>query len=193
MLSSELERFIDNWLFKAEQYSNTSVEECYDKFFTLFVVFNRLYAEATFELARRGEAEINQNRSLPDKDGATKYTLKMIGVSNFQALYDTHLSISVNEIAQLIAEERFYILLSKPNGNPQPNRDRQLLMELQSSGKKRSLAILKLIYAIRCNLFHGHKGFEPVQVELLRPTITILAAVINSLHEACRRRQAERL
>lgn len=186
VLSSELEYFVNKWLTKAERCSTASVEDCYDKFFTLFVVFNRLYAEATFELARRGEIKINQNRSLSDKAGATEHTLKMIGVSNFQSLYDTFLITPVDEIAQLIAEERFHILLSKPNGDPQPDKDRQLLAKLRSSGKTQLLAVLEFVYAIRCNLFHGHKGFEPVQVDLLRPTISILATVIKSLHEACR-------
>ena len=184
MLSPELERFVSGWLAKADQYSDKSIEDCYDKFFTLFVVFNRLYAEATFELARRGDIKLPSNRALPDRKGATEYTLELIGISSFQKLYDERLARDVNKIADLIDKERFFIKLSTPDGNRQSEKDQALLAELRSSGKTRALAILDVIYTVRCNLFHGHKAFQPVQVELLRPVIALLAQIIESLHKA---------
>jgi hypothetical protein len=154
MLSPEFERFISGWLDKADQYSVTSTDDCYDKFFTLFVVFNRLYAEATFDLARRGVITLQANKSLPDRKGATEYTLEVISIDAFQALYDARLVHAVGEIANLIDNEHFFIKLSTPDGNRQPVEDQVLLAHLRSSGKTRALAVLDLIYTIRCNLFH---------------------------------------
>ncbi len=185
MLSPEIERFCTEWLAKSAQYNDDIVEGCYDKFFTLFIVFNRLYAEATFELARQGRISISPNRSLPDRKGATEYTLAFIGQTAFVLLLDDRLTGPVNDLAMLIEQEIFYIKLSSPNGDPQREKDLLLLSNLRSSNnKKRALAVLDLVYSIRCNLFHGHKAFQPVQVALLKPTMTVLYHVILALQQA---------
>jgi hypothetical protein len=184
MLSPEFERFYHEWLQKAELYTDDSIESCYDKFFTLFVVFNRLYAEATFELMRRGQISIQANRPLPDRRGATEFTLLFIGQAAFDLLYETELLQSVAALCSLIENEQFYIKLSSPNGERQREKDEALLVELRAKGKTRALAILDAVYSIRCNLFHGHKAFQEVQVDLLQPTIKVLRELIGALHRA---------
>jgi hypothetical protein len=70
-------------------------------------------------------------------------------------------------------------------GERKPEADRELLVALESrSANRRAHAILEALYAIRCNMFHGHKGFEPIQLELLRPAILLLQSTINVLHHA---------
>ena len=181
MISPELDRFCTEWLAKAAQYNNESIASCYDKFFTLFVVFNRLYAEATFALARRGEIKLAPNRPLPDRKGATEYTLAFIGQERFQRLYGDKLVPYVNDIARMIEDAEFYIKLSAPNGDRQRDKDLVLLEHLRSTGKTQALATLDVLYSIRCNLFHGHKSFHPVQVRILTPTIGILSDIIDLL------------
>ena len=109
MLAPHFQRFCTEWLEKAEQYDDGDIHGCYDKFFTLFVVFNRLYAEATFELARRGEITIQPNRSLPDRKGATEYTLSFVGQAVFDQLLETQLAEPVATVAGLIENEMFFI------------------------------------------------------------------------------------
>ncbi len=180
MLSPQFQQFCTNWLVKAEAYNEGTIEGCCDKFFTLFVVFNRLYAEATFELARREVVQIAPNRSLPDRKGATEFTLQFIGQAEFDNL-SGKIDQPVRELIRLIDQGQFYIKLSVPNGGHQPGADIKLLQALRSRGKTRALAVLDAVYSIRCNLFHGHKAFDPVQIELLRPTIHIMQAVIEAL------------
>lgn len=184
MTSPELQRFCDEWLAKAEQYADASVHDCYDKFFTLFVVFNRLYAEGTFELARRRQVALQPHRALPDRKGATEHTLMILGLPRFEELYRTRLEPEVSTIANLIDRERFYIKLSLPDGDRQREKDLALLAGLRSTGKTRALAILDVVYSVRCNMFHGHKGFHRVQVELLQPTIRVLYQVTQALRPA---------
>lgn len=184
MLAPHFQRFCDEWLAKAEQYDDGDIDGCYDKFFTLFVVFNRLYAEATFELARRGEITLQPNRSLPDRKGATEHTLTFVGQAAFDQLLDNQLAEPVATLARLIEGEVFYIKLSSPNGDRQRERDLTLLHGLRSRGKTRALAVLDLAYSVRCNLFHGHKAFQPVQGELLRPTMSVVYEVIRALQRA---------
>lgn len=184
MLTQELEQFVDGWLYKAERIHDDNAKECYEKFFTLFIVFNRLYAAATFELDRRGTIQLNRG-NLPDKKGAIEYTLKLIGTDAFDLLYNGQLRPHVEDIIILMDMEWFNIMLSRPHGNPRPDDDRKLLARLRStSSETRALAILELIYQIRCNLFHGHKGVDPMQAELLRPVNRMLVAVIGSLRTA---------
>lgn len=183
MLNSEFQRFSDEWLQRAKAYTGRDQNEHYDKFFTLFVVFNRLYSEATFALQRAGEIGLQRNRPPPDKKGATEYTLDFIGIDDFERLYKESLEHYVTTVATLIAEERFYIQLSLPEGERQPEKDRELLNKLRNSGKTRALAILELIYSIRCNLFHGNKAFQPIQIELLRPVNCILEHVTVALYQ----------
>jgi hypothetical protein len=123
------------------------VEGCYDKFFTLFVVFNRLYAEATFELARQGQISISPNRSLPDRKGATEYTFAFIGQTAFDHFFKEHLTAPVDALAMLIEQERFYIKLSSPNGDPQRVKDLLLLSALRLRG-----LLGRLLFWISCIL-----------------------------------------
>lgn len=184
MLTAEFERFMEAWMTRARGYGDENQDGCFDKFFTLFVVFNRLYSEATFELNRRGTITLPRNRPLPDKKGATEYTLEVIGLDRFDQIYDTHLAQKVEIIAQLIDQEVFYIRLSSPEGERQPEKDRALLADLRARGKTRALAVLELVYKVRCNLFHGHKAFHPIQLELLRPVNHILEHIVGALHES---------
>lgn len=184
MLTGEFERFVDAWMARAKAYGDNEQDDCYDKFFTLFVVFNRLYSEATFTLDRDRIIQLPKNRPLPDKKGATEYTLEAIGLDKFNDLYAAQLAEDVKTVAKLIEDERFHIRLSSPEGKRQPDKDRALLSELRSSGKTRAIAVLELVYRIRCNLFHGHKAFHPVQLELLRPVNRILERTVTALHES---------
>ena len=184
LLAQHFKTFCNDWLSKAKEYDDQSLEGCYDKFFTLFVVFNRLYAEATFELARRQVITIQANRPLPDRKGATEYTLLFVGQDDFDQLIEEQLASEVAELTRLIEDEHFHIKLSAPNGDPQREKDQSLLRDLRSRGKTRALAVLDVVYSIRCNLFHGHKAFQQVQAELLRPAIRVVYQVVHALLRA---------
>lgn len=70
-----------------------------------------------------------------------------------------------------------------PYGNRQPDRDQKLLKGLKSRGiKKRIHAILDLIYSVRCNMFHGNKRFDEVQMNLLIPVTLLQRKVIEILY-----------
>ena len=68
----------------------------------------------------------------------------------------------------------------KVTGNRRPAEDAKLLTELESRDtNEKATAILDTIYQVRCNMFHGHKGFQGVQRGLLQPMIVLLETVIN--------------
>jgi hypothetical protein len=85
---------------------------------------------------------------------------------------------------RILDEHRFYILLDLVTGDINRRNDEELLTELRSSNNSEiAKAITKTIYAIRCNMFHGNKEFQPVQKEILIPTNIILHRIIECLYE----------
>lgn len=186
MLSSEFKNFYENWLKKANEYKGEDISQYFDKFFTLFVVYNRLYAEVTFLLARKGEIDLSKRKTFPDANAATKYMVQFIG-STFlieQLEQDADCQYALSNIIRSIADKTFHIKLDMIGGDPQPQEDRKLLDKLKSTNKNtKATAILETIYSIRCNMFHGHKGFNEIQKELLTPITIILEKMIKLIYE----------
>lgn len=198
MLSAEFSDFYRSWNRKAEEYGTQELRQCFDKFFTLFVIYNRLYAEATFLLTRRGIIILGRRSSsgrsvlpgrrntFPDSLAAKNYVRQYLGSENLmsQLESDTQSNEAINTIIYLIETEQFYIKLDMVSGSRQRQEDLRLLDSLRSTDKAVKVrAILDFIYSIRCNMFHGHKGFNEIQVEILRPAIIILQKIVRLLYE----------
>ena len=67
-------------------------------------------------------------------------------------------------------------------GARRPEEDANLLAALESRGSnRRAKAVPKALYAIRCNMFHRQKGFQPIQLELLQPAIAVLEKTAEAL------------
>lgn len=176
--------FINRWLKKAENIQLNGLSDFFDKYFTLFVVYNRLYAMATFILATKGEINIKKRTAFPDGPAATDYVGQFLGAIALVEGIENHATskVALDTIIRLIDEERFYIKLDMVTGDQQRPADEALLRRLRSTNKgEKATAILETIYAIRCNMFHGHKGFHEVQKELLDPAISILERLIELL------------
>lgn len=177
MINYQLEYFCETWLKKAESYKLEELSDCFDKFFTLYVVYNRLYVEATFQAVKKGLITLDESKeSYPDANAATKFLLKTLDSESviLKIHSDKNLLLALNELIKLIYEERFHITLSN-GGEARREKDLVLVKNLKSSKSTTKMrAILDLIYLIRCNLFHGHKGYELTQRQLLAPICEIL-------------------
>jgi hypothetical protein len=183
-LSTELTTFCQKWRTKAQLYSG-DLAGAFDRFFTLYVVFNRLYAEATFRLARSGQVRLNKR--FPDAEGAQEYVLRFCGAEALIRGWedDPDTDAARHQIADHLRTGRFALKLELKTGNPDREADRKILADLEScDGELRAKAVLKALYSIRCNMFHGHKGFEPIQLALLRPAILVLERTIDVLTQA---------
>ena len=170
-LSQEVRDFYQRWLQKADAYEQNGHESDYfDRFSSLFVVFNRLYGVATFALARNKQIDLSKRSSFPDGKAAKEYVLQYLKSGHYieRLEAETPVREAIETIMHLIANKQFYIKLDMVTGDKQPDKDENLLMRLSSRGKgQRAEAILDLLYSIRCNMFHGQKGFQEVQLRLL--------------------------
>jgi len=185
-LSNEMQGFYSTWLANADSYRGNAVNEYYNKAYSLFTLYNRLYGEATFTLAREGHIKIQDNRPFPDSKGAIQYAPQFIGYDEILQILtkDDECNNSINSLIALIENETFYIKLSMPYGEGQPKKDQILLKKLKSNeAKTKVTAILDLIYSVRCNMVHGNKGFDPIQVQLLKPVTIILRKIIETLFD----------
>lgn len=194
-LSYEFQEFYNTWMAKANEYGIEELRDCFDKFFTLFVVYNRLYAESTFALVRMGRIfrlrrgtnnTGTRRRNFPDRKAATEYLQQYLGSDHIMnQLESADNSVNaLNKICTLLKEGQFYIKLDVYSGNRQRSEDEKLLRNLMSTCLGlRVNAILDLVYSIRCNMFHGHKGFREVQIELLQPIIVILKSLIEIIFQ----------
>lgn len=98
---------------------------------------------------------------------------------------DANADNALRQIAEHLREGRFALKLDLITGDRNAGADRELLAGLESRGQnRRANAVLEMLYAIRCNMFHGQKGFEPIQLALLRPAVVLLESTIHVLHQA---------
>ncbi len=181
-ISPELEKFYGNWMSKADGYIAQETKEYFDEFFTLYVLFNRLYAEATFRLARNDQVQLQNRNSFPDSNAAQEYLLQYLSARTVCLEIDNNSGAhkALNDICSLLRRGDFAFKLDMVTGEVQPEKDGELLKQLESTNKGiKAKAVLETIYSIRCNLFHGHKGFTSVQEEILRPMNLLLRTIIN--------------
>lgn len=176
-MTPQLRDFYTNWLGKADSYNGNTLANHFDKFTSLYVVFNSLYMEVMTELVLSGKQIA---KDFKDKKAATDYVVQYL---KSRYLIDNLLNDQISrnslfEICRIIEEEQFHIILDW--GNHQRQMDLDLLSSLRSNSKQeKAKAILCLFYHIRCNLFHGHKGFEDRQRLLLVPVNQLLRKTVQ--------------
>jgi hypothetical protein len=184
-LSPEFKEFYSSWMKKAQPHGHPDLRQSFDRFFTLYVVFNRLYAEATFRLWRKEQVQLASRNRFPDSEAAQEYVVQYVGAAHLlQALNnDPNTRIALESIRAYVCDGTFSFKLNMMTGEAQPDEDRRLCQHLTSADRnKQAVAILEILYAIRCNMFHGHKGFESIQARLLNPVTIVLEELIKVVY-----------
>jgi len=185
LLSPQLRNFCDSWRRKAAAYALGDLGDAFDRFFTSYVVFNRLYVEATHRLARRDAVRLGY--AFPDSRAARDYVTQYCSAAVLTRSWEGNAATAeaIHQIAAYLREHRFALKLDPVTGQRRPDEDRALVAGLESRGKgQRAKGVLEALYAIRCNMFHGQKGFEVAQLALLRPAIVLLESTVEILYGA---------
>lgn len=196
-LNQQFKDLCERWREKAKMYNNESnISEIFDKFFSLYVVYNALYAQAYSYLGEksrsRGEDGYKKAKGkFPDEEAATNSIIEIIGSSKFVDILENNETtrLALNQLRTVMDSNNFSICLDPVSGYPRPEsdkklNDKKLLKSLNARGSnEKGNAILQVIYQIRCNMFHGRKGIDPIQKELLLPVITILEKVVDELYK----------
>lgn len=186
MINQEIKDFCEKWIEKAKAYSNDNLQDVFDKFFTLFVVYNRLYVEATFRMSNKGEINIQNRNSFPDSQAAKNYVIQYLNSNTINNAFDAdeNCTHAIERLKVIIRDQEFNIKLNMVTGFPEREKDLELLTKLEANHIDRKIkAIADFIYSIRCNVFHAQKGYVQNQVNVLNPVNTILMKLIDLLFD----------
>jgi len=163
-------RFCERWLAKASQYDDRSLDGAFDKFFSLFIAFNRLYWHLAFHAGLAYGHDTEQ---------ATSGFAVTVGVAKLAAALDadrTH--DDVRTLADLIAPGGGFYVASR-RGIENVHRNQALYRRLISRDSwERVVGLLEYLYFVRCNMFHGHKDLDDAQLRIIRPSARCLERVV---------------
>lgn len=103
--------------------------------------------------------------------------VQFIGANLFlDELVANNLGADVDYIINLIEQETFHIKIN--HGQYDRNEDLKILSKLRSTNEqKKAIAILKVVYYVRCNIFHGNKDFQEYQRLIVEPLTRILLTI----------------
>ncbi len=180
MLSNNFINFYNNWSEKLEANQGQNLGSLFDRYITLFIMYNGLYMLIPQTLIQRG---IHVKPNMNDSDLAVRSVIKILGAPRMiQELFQRGQEQEILSLIDLIDREQFYINLYY--GARQRNEDLLILNKLRSTNPaQKAVGILEVIYNVRCNLMHGHKDFVEPQRELLEPLINILTSLNEILYE----------
>lgn len=175
MLNQDQLDFFTRWLDKADAIRDEEVGSLIDKYVTLFINYNFLYNTLPLKISLR---DGTPRKDVGDKEGSTKLVLRFVGA---QAVADyltqEGLEPEIDQVARVIENRIFNIKLK--NGTPQPETDALLAASLRTTDPDtKTLALLEILYYVRCNIVHGEKALHQYQEMLLMPCIQLLRAII---------------
>jgi hypothetical protein len=170
--------FYHNWNNKLTSIVGDDLASVYDRYITSFVIYNSLYNQVPEALIGNG---IPVASRIFDNKLATDIVVQFLGATNLlNLLYDNDCANDIKGIINLIDQETFYIKIRY--GQRQRNEDLKLLSDLNSiNHNKKAIAILQVLYHVRCNIFHGNKDFQEYQRILVEPLFKILQIINNEL------------
>lgn len=182
-----LNQFCTAWLRKSERIDLEPLEGVFDRFFTLWVVYNRLYEEAGRYLVHRRHPFYRhfiskRGRRIhmppPDKVSATKGIVAFVGLGHLrQKIYANERAVDGLEyVNYAIQSGMFYLHENYETGEPDTERDIKLINRAREGCIE---SVLILIYQARCNLFHGQKSFTESQRALLNGMSEVLTQIIS--------------
>lgn len=185
-MPDEFLTFINNWLQKADAYPNGEQLSDFDRFFTLFVAYNKLYTQAFAILnSQRGDRG-EKLKEYKDRDAATTSVVCYLEGSNIiQPIQQNQRSRDAfTEISDLISHRKFNFSLDTTTGESKPDQDDALSRNLESDNlNSKATALLTILYQVRCNLFHGRKQFVEDQKRVLRPSNILLKEIVILLRD----------
>ena len=151
--------FYKRWMAKADNYDTSDLSDCFDKFLTLFTVYNSMYNNLAKQIG------------FSEKYDNAKATKCVPSVTEFKELCEDEIfKKSSEKITSLIDSGEFYV--------SDTSSDKKIIKRVKSNDKSvRLQGVLELVYRIRCNLIHGEKEFMCTQKNILQPCINILEII----------------
>ncbi len=173
-MNQDFTDFYTNWTEKANGIVGDDLSNVYDKYVTLFVIYNNLYNQIPDKLISEGIVVPNK---IYDNKAATEMVVQYLGANALLTeLASNNLVVDIVAIINLIDQEDFHIKIN--HGQYDRNEDLKILSDLKSvNEQKKAIAVLKVVYHVRCNIFHGSKDFREHQRLIVEPLTRILSII----------------
>lgn len=179
MLSDEVIEYYNGWYAQIKSMIGDTTEKAFARFGSLYPVQDRLCHEATEALVANGiEVESGNKACL------TSNLVKYLGaIPILSAFTKNGNDKDISDLVQMMEHTVFNITLN--NRQPEPEKDALLLEGLKSSNADdKAIAIVRVIYQVRCNHAHGDKSFDQIQILLLEPLSNLLTTINKMLFTA---------
>jgi hypothetical protein len=174
--------FVERWLGKAQNAGDQPFPE-FDRFIYAYIAFNSLYNAAVYVKEGHGPliSKHRWSRGGIQKPRFSRYQAESIRASELvvevcgSAIHDvlSEMTAQVNSICECFASGQLY-LHEMSDGTPDIATDKLLVDGVRGGN---AVKLLKLIYLVRCNLFHGGKALSSVQDKLLSNSAEIVLRV----------------
>ena len=184
----QLKDFYNRWTEKSKSYSNDDLADLFDKFFSLYVVYNRIYNITASVLYEEGEIEKlkkakkikrNKRETEVNESDAAIFCIAHYLRDNLEEIISENIN-EINDFKFILENKLFNIDLFY--GQPQPKKDKKLLKGLESKNNLIVIeSLLTILYKVRCNIFHAEKGFNEEQRIILEPVNNLLEKLIKTL------------
>lgn len=153
--------FILRWRKKSEKYNYDKLTDCFDGFFSVFVLYNFLYDYICQEDEDRYPETGDRQRSI-------QVARRFLGADLIAT--DQDIRRSADQLKSLVMQEVFYLRGA--------TWDSARVAGLDSTDNEQWVkCLLEVLYQIRCNTFHGRKPFHEKQKRILLPCIAILRRI----------------
>jgi hypothetical protein len=176
MLSANTEEYLDNWNKKVDLIIGDDLRHVFERFNSLYKIYGRLCNEAILELINNGLLTHGGGDQRNVTNNVIHYITANAIIDGFR------INNNEQDIRALISVMPHFKIKFTPNGQHESNVDIQLIQDLQSeSSVVKAVAILQIIYFVRCNYEHSRKDFQEYQRLLLEPLINLLRSLNNLL------------
>ena len=189
-----LREFYSRWSEKVVECDTNYLSGNFDKFFSQFIIFNRLYVEAAkilvkenpeidqkFGISKRfskasKEQRIITRQNLPyDKWCATVGIQIYCQQTQFKELVFDVCHSELETIKSIARNRDLYFHEDYLTNIPLWDKDLEICERIANKDIK---AVLEFIYLVRCNLFHGEKEISQAQIQLFQ-SINPVLSIIN--------------
>ena len=156
-ISQDKVEFLERWTQKGEAYDLDDLSDCFDAFFTIFVIYNFLYNLVAHHHGLRDH----------DRKKATEVVRELLGVEVIAG--DQIIKSNAAIVLQFISEGSFFLKAWDSDFD-----STQIKNLASDQTEEFSEGILQVLYEIRCTMFHGEKPMEESQKDILIPCVEIL-------------------
>lgn len=175
--------FYDSWwVNKCLKYDGEQLAHHYDLFFSRFVTYNNLYNSIVSVRNYLGPKRI---KTLGDERKAIDCMAAHFSTAELNMLFEKPNFIQLRSNLIKMIDEQFVI--THKDGKQSPKADSGIQVKLMHTDKRKIIyGLLEVLYNVRCNMFHGSKGYHDSQIGLLKVLNEFLFEIVTILYRSYR-------